>query len=151
MSAEDLWEAEVAPGLADHVAPAFERLCQRWVRSNMGREASRVGSWWGPALHRLRKAGERESEEIDVVGTLRGRVTLVGECKWTARPLSVKILQEFDDYKLPALAQSGAKLGRAGVTTVLFSRSGFTKGLRDVAAKRDDLRLVELDEIVPFR
>ncbi len=100
-------------------------------------------------LHRLRKAGERESEEIDVVGTLRGRVTVVGECKWTARPLSVKILQELDDYKLPALEQSDAKLSRGGVTTVLFSRSGFTKGLREVAAKRSNLRLVELNELVP--
>ncbi len=151
MSAADLWEAEVAPGLADHVAPAFERLCQRWVRANLGREASRVGSWWGPSLHRLRKAGERDSEEIDVVGTRQGRVTVVGECKWTARPLSVKILQELDDYKLPALAQSGAKLSRGGIATVLFSRSSFTKGLRDVAGKRDDLRLVELDELMPFR
>jgi AAA+ ATPase superfamily predicted ATPase len=149
MSARDLWQAEVAPGLADHVAPAFERLCQRWVRSNLGLEASRVGSWWGPALHRLRKAGERESEEIDVVGTRRGRVTVVGECKWTARPLSVRILQELDDYKLPALMQSGAKLNRGGIATVLFSRSGFTKGLRDAATQRSDLRLVELAELVP--
>ena len=149
MSAKDLWESEVAPGLPGHVAPAFERLCRHWVRANMGRTASRVGSWWGPALHPLRRAGERESEEIDIVGTRQGRVAIVGECKWTARPLSVRILQELDDYKLPALAQSGAKLHRDGLIVVLFSRSGFTKGLRDAARRRHDLRLVELDDLVP--
>lgn len=148
MSADDLWRAEVEPGLADHIAPAFEQLCRRWVRGNMGRTASRVGSWWGPALNPLRRAGERESEEIDIVGTLRGRVSVVGECKWTTKQLSVKILQELGEYKLPALRQSGAKL-HADLEIVLFSRSGFTKGLRDTAANRADLRLVELDELVP--
>ncbi len=85
MSAEDLWEAEVAPGLADHVAPAFERLCQRGGAGEPG----------------------------------------------------------------PRGESRGLLLGT--IATVLFSRSGFTKGLRDVAGKRDDLRLVELDELVPFR
>jgi hypothetical protein len=61
----------------------------------------------------------------------------------------VRILQELDDYKLPALAQSGAKLHRDGLIVVLFSRSGFTKGLRDAAQRRHDLRLVELGDLVP--
>jgi AAA+ ATPase superfamily predicted ATPase len=148
MSADDLWQAEVSPALADHIAPTFEQLCRRWVRANMGLSASRVGSWWGPALNRLRRAGERESEEIDVVGTRRGKVSLVGECKWTVKPLSVRILQELDEYKLPALRQSGAKL-HTDPTIVLFARSGFAKGLRETAADREDLRLVELEELAP--
>lgn len=149
MSADDLWESEVAPALAQHIAPAFEQLCRRWVRANLGETASRVGSWWGPALHPLRRSGERESEEIDVVGTRRGRVTLVGECKWTGKPLSVRILRELDDFKLPALIQSGAKLDSEGLTTLLFSRSGFTAGLEEAARRRSGLRLVRLEEIVP--
>jgi len=148
MSASDLWRAEVEPGMADHIAPAFEQLCRRWTRANMGRSASRVGSWWGPALNRLRRAGERESEEIDIVGTRRGRVSLLGECKWTAKPLSVKILQELDDYKLPALRQSGAKL-HADPEILLFARSGFTKGLREAAAGSERLHLIDLDDLVP--
>ena len=148
MRAGDLWRTEVEPGMADHIAPAFEQLCRRWTRTNMGGTASRVGSWWGPALNRLRRSGERESEEIDVVGTRRGRVSVLGECKWTTKPLSVKILRELDDYKLPALRQSGAEL-HPDPAIVLFSRSGFTKGLRDTAQRRHDLRLVELGDLVP--
>lgn len=134
--------------MADHIAPAFEQLCRRWVRASMGRSASRVGSWWGPALNRLRRGGERESEEIDIVGTRRGRVSVLGECKWTTKPLSVKILQELDEYKLPALRQSGAKL-HPDPEIVLFSRSGFTKSLRAAAAGSERLRLVGLDDLVP--
>lgn len=150
LKAMDLWKAEVEAGLSGHIAPAFEELCRRWVRANFGQTASQVGSWWGPALHPLRQSGERESEEIDVVGMRRGRVSLIGECKWTARPLSVKILKEIEDYKLPALVQSGARIPE-DLTTVLFSRAGYTDGLHEAASGRDDLRLVELGELAPAR
>jgi len=145
----DLWGAEVGPGLAAHIAPAFEDLCRRWVRANLGEQASKVGSWWGPALNELRAKGERASEEIDVVGLRRGRVSLVGECKWANKPISVSLLGEVDRYKLPALWQSGAKPRADGPLIVLFSRSGFTDGLRAAAAENEKLRLVELEELVP--
>ena len=149
LSAADLWRTEIAPALPEHIAPAFEALCQRWVRKNLGDQASRVGGWWGPALNKLRASGERTTEEIDVVGLGRGRVSLVGECKWTAKPISVSLLGEIEHFKLPALVQSGAKLAKDGPLIVLFSRSGFTDGLNRVAATRDDLRLVELAEVIP--
>lgn len=145
----DLWRTEIAPAFPAHIAPAFEVLCRRWARRTLGDRASRVGSWWGPALNDLRASGERTSEEIDVVGVGRGRVSLVGECKWTARPISVSLLNEIERFKLPALLQSGAKVTEDGPAIVLFSRSGFTDGLRRVAASRADLRLVELADLVP--
>lgn len=145
----DLWTAEVSPAFAEHIAPAFETLCRRWVRANLGSEASRVGSWWGPALHELRAKHERETEEIDIVGLHRGRVSVVGECKWTAKPVSVSLLAEVEKYKLPALRQGGAKTGKAGPLIVLFSRSGFTDGLKATAETSENLRLVEIDELIP--
>lgn len=145
----DLWKAEVAPAFAEHIAPAFETLCRRWVRANLGSEASQVGSWWGPALHVLRAKGERETEEIDVVGLRRGRVSIVGECKWTAKPISVSLLSEIEKYKLPALRQSGARVGKDGPLIVLFSRSGFTKGLKAAARESTRIRLVTLEELIP--
>lgn len=145
----DLWRAEVAPALPEHIAPAFESLCRRWVRTNLGREASRVGSWWGPALHELRASGERETEEIDVVGMHRGRVSVVGECKWTAKPVSVSLLGQIEKYKLPALAQSGARSRGDGPLILLFSRSGFTDGLKRAAEERGRVRLVEIGELTP--
>lgn len=145
----DLWTAEVKPAFAEHIAPAFEALCRRWVRANLGDSASRVGNWWGPALHELRAKHERETEEIDVVGLHRGRVSIVGECKWTARPVSVSLLAEIEKLKLPALRQAGAKVARDGPLVVLFSRGGFTKGLKAAARENERLRLVEIEELVP--
>lgn len=144
----DLWRAEVAPALPEHIAPAFESLSRRWVRANLGGEASRIGTWWGPALHELRAKDERQSEEIDVVGLHRGRVSIVGECKWTTKPISVSLLKEIERYKLPALKQSGARLRKGGPLIVLFSRSGFTDGLKTAARDDEKLRLVEIEELV---
>ncbi|MEX2105890.1 MAG: hypothetical protein WD810_03225 [Solirubrobacterales bacterium] len=49
-----------------------------------------------PALHELHASHERETEEIDVVGLHRGRVSVVGECKWTSKPISVSLLGEIE-------------------------------------------------------
>lgn len=149
LSPADLWEAEVKPGLADHIAPAFEELCRRWVRTNLGQEASQVGSWWGSALDDYRRNGERLTEEIDIVGLRRRRVSIVGECKWTNKPLSVKILKEIEEFKLPAMRQDGAKTGGGGPRIVLFSRSGYTDGLKGAAEQDSRLLLVNLDESIP--
>jgi uncharacterized protein len=143
----DHYAGEVAPMLADHVAPVFERLCREYARRAWGRRASRVGAWWGPALHELRRAGERTSEEIDVVGSGRGSVVLVGECKWTTRKLSPKVLDELETYKLPALRQSGLKVA-AEPAILLFSRSGFKQTLIDVAATRVDVHLISTADLV---
>jgi AAA+ ATPase superfamily predicted ATPase len=143
----DHYAAEVAPALPEHVAPVFERICRRWVRRNLGSRATQVGPWWGRALDRLRAEGERGSEEIDVVGATRSRVTVVGECKWTGARMSAKALGELERFKLPALRQAGARFAAGGPEIVLFSKSGFKDSLVVQAADRDDVRLVGLDEL----
>lgn len=146
LAAGELYALEVEPELAEHVAPVFESLCREWVRRNRGAKVSRVGSWWGPTT----KAGRdqnRFSEEIDVVGIGRNRPAVIGECKWTGKPLSVSILAALQDFKLPALVQGGLKPA-AEVETVLFSRSGFTDGLTAAAAADPQLTLVSLGELV---
>jgi hypothetical protein len=143
----DHYAGEIAPALADHVAPVFEALCRAHVRETRGRRAGRVGPWWGPALHELRRAGERTTEEIDLVGLGRAGVTVVGECKWTSREVGPKLLADLDTYKLPALRQTGLKVA-AHPEIVLFSRSGFTDSLAAIAANRPDIALIDAAEMV---
>jgi uncharacterized protein len=143
----DHYDAEVVPALPEHVAPVFEEVCRRWVRRNLGREATQVGNWWGRALDRLRAEGSRGSEEIDVVGTVRSRVTLVGECKWTQKKMTSRVLADLEEFKLPALRQAGARLAANGPRILLFSKSGFKANLVEQAASRDDVQLVDLEEL----
>jgi hypothetical protein len=143
----DHYEGEIAPALAEHVAPTFERLCRRWVRGNLGVQATQVGPWWGRAVDSLRREGTRSSEEIDIVGAARSRVTVVGECKWTSGQMAGRVLDDLERFKIPALRQDGARFADGGPAILLFSKSGFKAGLSDRVAKRDDVRLIDLDEL----
>jgi uncharacterized protein len=146
LSAADYWDGAIAPEMASHTAPVFEDLCREWVRVTHGKHAYRVGSWWGPARHDLRRAHERETEEIDVVGVAGNQVTLLGECKWTNTSLAHSVLRDLEDYKLPALRQTKAKVHKRPLL-LLFSRSGFEEGLIREVAGRDDVQLVDAARI----
>ncbi len=143
----DHYDAEVAPALAQHVSPVFERLCQRWVRTTLGSRATLVEPWWGRSLDRLRRTGERSGEEIDVVAVARSRVTAVGECKWTSRRMSRRVLLDLEQFKIPALRQAGARFAGGSSQILLFSKSGFEKSLLAEAAERQDVRLIGLAEL----
>lgn len=141
-----LYTAEIEPELASHIAPAIEEVVRDWVRREALAGVTRVGSWWGPASNDLRRSGERSSEEIDVVGVVRGRVVLVGEVRWRSDPMELAVLGELDRYKLPALRQ--ATRVETSPTIVLVSRAGFTAGLHDAALGDARIHLVELADLV---
>jgi uncharacterized protein len=139
----DLFDTEVAPELHDHIAPEFEDFCRRWTRQHHGETATTVGSWWGRALDTLRRSGERQAEEIDIVGMARNRVSLVGEARWRSASMGPDILDAIDRYKLPALRQSGLKVG-ANPLVLLFSRGGYLPSLVARAAEDERVTLVDV-------
>jgi len=143
LRAEDLFDGEVAPALNDHIAPEFETWCRSWARVNLGDRVSTVGAWWGPALHALRRTKERSSEEIDIVGIGRNRVTVVGEAKWQNKPLDFSVLRDLRDFKVPALRQAGFRLA-AEVTTVLMARNGYSAEVQRAAAEDPQLLLIDV-------
>lgn len=142
---EDHYDNGVVRHLAEHVSPAFEDVCRDWVREDRRGGGESVGRWWGPARHDLRRQRVRATEEIDVVAASGRRVTVVGECRWTAQPMRRSVLEELLELKVPALAQAGVDVSRAEV--VLFSRAGFAPDLRDAARERG-ARLVDVERLV---
>jgi uncharacterized protein len=139
----DLFDAEVAPAMAEHVSHAFEEWARSWARQELGHGASTISSWWGNALDEHRRSGERSTEEIDIVGMARSRVTLVGEAKWTRRPMSAGALDSLERYKIPALRQAGLRLS-ADPTILLLSKSGYAAALRKRAETDPKLVLVDV-------
>ena len=139
----DLYDAEIRPALAEHVAPAFEYWSQEWLRAHYGASATRIGRWWGNSANEYRKSGERQSEEVDAVGTAHGSVSLVSESKWTAKQLDRGIVRDLDTFKIPALRESGFRFS-PDLKIVLFSKSGYTKNLFDLAASEERLVLVDV-------
>jgi hypothetical protein len=136
-----LFDVEVAPVLNDHVGKEFEEFCRRWARSWM--RVTKVGSWWGPALHSERQAGTRQTEEIDIVGSAARTITLIGEARWRTSPMGVDYLEQIESFKLPALRQSKLTMSKSPII-LLFSRGGYTRGLVEAAEGRQDLVLVDV-------
>lgn len=143
LNAADLYSAEIGPALADHTAPVFEAWCRSWVRRNRGSTATRVGSWWGRALDSLRVARQRDTEEIDVVGTLRRCVTVVGEAKWTSKPMGMDVLADLENLKIPAMRQASLKVA-SDLKILLFSKSGYVQSLHRASTQRRDVELVDV-------
>lgn len=143
---QDHYDRNVAPFLAEHTGVAFEDICRTWVRHRYPTITDTVGPWWGMARHDLRKAKVRLTEEIDVVGARREKVTVVGECRWQRRQMGREVLTDLVDYKLPALAQSGVDV--SAVMIVLFSRSGFRRDLQEAAARQGNIELVDLTKLL---
>ena len=137
---------EIEPALAGHLAVGIEEVARDWVRRSGVGGTTRVGSWWGPAIDAYRVTGERTSEEIDIVGLARNRVTLIGEVRWRSRPMDVGILGEIDRFKLPALRRAASVVAHPAI--ILVSRAGFTPALHEAASIDPRLRLVEIAELV---
>jgi len=130
--------ARLDSGLAGFVAPLFEQLSREWI-ARAGASGAlplplrAVGRWW------TRQA------EIDVVA-LGEEGVLLGECKWSTRPVGLDGLN--------ALRARGELFrGETGmgpqepVWLALFSRSGFTPDLV-AEAKAEHVLLVTAEDVV---
>ncbi len=126
---DELWSDEIGPNLDEFVArTAWEEVCaqslwRRQARGGLSVRFAQLGRWWD------------NEDEVDLVGTWSGRVTLVGECKWTTSPVDARVLA--------ALQRKAHKLPLADSPLwVLASRSGFHPDLH-VQAAADNLVLLE--------
>lgn len=147
LSPVDLFRNEIRPAISHHVAPVFEEFSRSYARSKFGTEATTVDRWWGNALHSLRRSQERSTEEIDLVGRRRNRVTLLGEAKWTSKAMGVSILRDLEGYKVPALRQDGFRIA-SDPWVVLLSRAGYSDDLRTRARDNDRLVLVNVEQVL---
>lgn len=92
LSPEAHYARNVEPYLTEHVSVTFEDVCRSWAAREYQHTTDSVASWWGNALNRLRADGSRTSEEIDIVGSHQRTATLIGEVKWTNRPMPKSVL-----------------------------------------------------------
>jgi len=132
-------DEEVRPHLDQFVAQAFE-LAAHWLIARRAQQGalsvtpSRVGRWWSP------------QGEIDLVALDdRHSELLVGECKWTERPVGVNVLEELKG-KVGLLP--GGPWGR--IVYALCAKRGFTPALRARAASGDEeILLITPADLLP--
>ena len=134
--AEAVLAERVRPTFAAFAGRAFEEAARDYVaRLARGKALrfvpDRIGSWW-----------DRQAE-IDVMAVGENeKAILLGECKWSSRPLGIRTLQDLQSKAraLPDVYQ------RMHVSYALFSKRGFTNELRKLARQQGVL-LVTPDDL----
>jgi AAA+ ATPase superfamily predicted ATPase len=116
-----------------HVAYIYEDVCREeiWRLSAEGRLPHRfdkVGAWWDG------------QDEIDICATSESSGTILfGECKYRNAKMDTDVFSALKTkaQKVPLWQEERKEI------YALFSISGFTKQLKELAQKRDDLYLFE--------
>ncbi|MFQ5795924.1 MAG: DUF234 domain-containing protein [Candidatus Bipolaricaulia bacterium] len=111
-----VYDRFIHPYLNDYMGPVFEEICREYVHhfwdECLETAPRRVGAHWARDF------------DIDVVTENVDGGHLVGECKWTSRPVGERVLD-----KLMANAQQLPRRFQQDVRYVIFSLSGFTDNL----------------------
>jgi AAA+ ATPase superfamily predicted ATPase len=118
---------------------AYEDLCRQHVAAGAlgGPEWARVGRWW-----------DRQNELDIVAVNSKQTEILVGECKWSSKPVGTNVLATLEEAAAPLRATHP----KAKRRFALFSRSGFTTALISAVRTRGDVALVHaLKVVIPFR
>lgn len=115
---------------------AFEELCRYWVRYQGIRgflpfQPEQVGSYWD------------RTTQVDVVGiNWNEKTILLGEARWTTRPLNEQTLEELKSKAAVVMLELGWHFHYA-----LFSRTGFTESLRQ-RAEQEGILLIDLERLL---
>jgi len=114
---------------------AFEELCRDWIKrrgaqGHLPFRPEKVGSYWD------------RTTQVDVVAlNWSEKTALLGEARWTSRPLGTQSLDELRAKRAAVLPEAGWHIHYA-----LFSRSGFSEPLQQ-QAQAEPLLLVGLNEL----
>ncbi|MDR1014913.1 MAG: ATP-binding protein [Coriobacteriales bacterium] len=138
---QGLYDLFVRPDLDNYIgATVFEGICQEYLwglnaRRKLPFVFSRAGRWWGNDPRR------REQSEIDIIA-FHKRQALFCECKWRTEKLGLDVLETLRE-------RAGLFPDFSEKHLYLFSRSGFTKGLRDHVSQLDsaEVTLVGLEDL----
>jgi AAA+ ATPase superfamily predicted ATPase len=122
----------ILPQLDLFTSLTFEEICREHVwRMELPFTPQRVGAWW-----------DRHAE-IDVLAISEAAQSLlIGECKWSAKPVGLNIWADLKRKEARLLTRGGWP----HITYALFSRSGFTPAMVEMAEQKG-IRLVDLEDM----
>lgn len=113
----------------------YERVCQELI-FNFEKELfpiERAGRWW------------EQEKEIDIIGiSEREQKIVFGECKWSSKPVGTNI---YSDLKNKSIFVQWNNHNRKEYF-ILFSKSGFTKEMLNLASKEKNIVLINKNKLV---
>ena len=134
---EHIYDSVIKKYYADYMGHIFEQMCREYLflyAEDTPVLLSDVGQWWGTDSKRKKEV------EIDIVGTpAEGDEYIIGSCKYKNEPIGIDELELLKEYA--GVFGKGKKY-----YYYIFSKSGFTNGLKELAEK-GGVRLVSLEEM----
>ena len=124
--------------LNGYMGHVFEEICLQYLYTEDGLSLlpflpQTMGRWWGS------NAQKKREEEIDILG-LDEKNQLFCECKWTNKLVDVDVFN--------ALVEKSQLLIGVNKHYILFSKSGFTQKLVQIAENRKDVFLVTFGDMM---
>ena len=134
---QDIYKERVEPSIPDFMGPVFEDVCLQYltrlnVNGRLPFSFDEAGRWWGG------NPITKKETEIDIIAHSKKEV-IVGECKWRNDKTAPDVYRE--------LKKKAALFSEREIHYYLFSKSGFTEGLKKEAEGDDRLTLVELGDL----
>jgi uncharacterized protein len=144
--ATEAW-ADAQARFATHVlGPHFEDLARSWTigyasEQTTGGRLARVGAT------QVNDPAGRSRAEVDVVGVRAGhsmKIGLLGEAKFRTEPAGLGVLAHLERARDLLAGRSAVE---DDVKLLVFSSSGFDRGLHTATQDRDDVELVDLERL----
>ena len=136
--AEIFGKPESGGKIETYMGYIFEECAAQFLWLEMGRGKYRfktLGRWWGP------NPKEKREEEIDLLAAGVRDTAVFAECKWRNIRTGTEILEDL-------IRKSALFPEIATKRYILFSKSGFTSQLIKTAARRNDVVLTGLADML---
>ena len=125
--------------LSTYQGHCFEGVCRDYLLRQAGDLACVSGFWGDKVLDETTTPPKSTFEELDICVALPNKL-LLGECKWQN--------QQVDKSVADTLIRRSAYVDSALPRELfLFSRSGFTDHVYDLAAKNETLHLISFEDM----
>ncbi|MCL2759872.1 MAG: ATP-binding protein [Treponema sp.] len=138
---ESLYEHEIEPDLNSFMGRIFETMCVDYLAVLNSQKENilpfkirQLGRWWGT------NPATKTEEEIDIIGINDKLSSAVFcECKYRNELTDIQILD--------SLINKSERWNYKNKYFILFSKSGFTKGLQTAAQKAGNVKLISLKDM----
>lgn len=137
---EEAFDGLVIPDFEGYFGYIFEEIAEQYlIRKNKAKQLNHLyqefGKWWGTNKEK------KKQEEIDIVAC-NDKTALFAECKWQNSEVGLDIYTTL--VRRSELTQQGKEK-----EYYLFSKSGYSKGLRD--RKIQHLSMVQIDDLFTIK
>lgn len=132
MTPEDFYNKHIKESIGDLMERAYVKVCREFMdlMSRFGKLPERFGTFG--SLY-------GKSGFIPLVARSESGKVVVGSCKWSTKPMTMKNFEE--------LLDATAQLGREADYFYLFSKEGFATDLASMAQNMENIQCIDLEDL----